>query len=85
VDTLCEDDSLVNVCTNCSSVCFYRHFHRPIVPVDLNYSSFNGLVVHSHDYREPETFRDMAVIVLGAGLSGIDISIEVSQLAKKVT
>jgi cation diffusion facilitator CzcD-associated flavoprotein CzcO len=40
--------------------------------------------MHSHDYRVPDIFRDMSVVVLGAGSSGIDISIEISRYAKKV-
>lgn len=40
--------------------------------------------MHSHDYREPDPFKDLRVVVLGAGASGIDIAIEVSSTAKEV-
>ena len=41
--------------------------------------------MHSHDYRVPETFKDMNVVVLGAGYSGSDISLELAEKAKEVT
>lgn len=40
--------------------------------------------MHSHDYRVPDVFRDMSVAILGAGSSGIDLSVEISRYAKRV-
>ena len=40
--------------------------------------------MHSFDYKEPEAFKDQAVVVLGAGSSGLDICIDISKCAEKV-
>ncbi|GBP65956.1 Senecionine N-oxygenase [Eumeta japonica] len=44
----------------------------------------NGRIVHSHDYREPEPFRGRRVMVVGAGPSGWDISLDVAKVATKM-
>ncbi|KAK4476501.1 hypothetical protein RD792_015656 [Penstemon davidsonii] len=43
-----------------------------------------GKQLHSHNYRGPELFQDKIVVVIGDGPSGIDISIEISTVAKQV-
>lgn len=43
--------------------------------------SFDGLMIHSRDYRTPEILRDRRVLVIGAGNSGCDIAVEASQNA----
>ena len=45
---------------------------------------FKGSVIHSHDYRIPEPFTGLNVLILGGGPSGSDIGIEVSEVAKQV-
>ncbi len=46
----------------------------------------NCRVLHSHDYRTPEEFAGKTVALLGAGFSGLDISLELAVKggAKKV-
>ena len=58
---------------------------EPRIPDNISMENFNGLKLHSHDYREPDMFKDRSVLVLGAGPSGTDIAIEISPLVKKVT
>ncbi|GIY52617.1 flavin-containing monooxygenase FMO GS-OX-like 4 [Caerostris darwini] len=60
------------------------HYSVPYFPEIPGLNDFKGLLIHSHDYREPEDFKNMKVVVLGAGASGIDIAIEVSRVAKEV-
>ncbi|KAK6918566.1 Short transmembrane mitochondrial protein 1 [Dillenia turbinata] len=43
-----------------------------------------GLQMHSHNYRSPEQFKDMIVVVIGAGASAMDISKELSAVTKEV-
>lgn len=40
--------------------------------------------MHSHDYRSAEPFADKSVLVLGAGLSGLDIAMELANVNAKV-
>lgn len=46
--------------------------------------TFTGMLMHSHDYRSAEPFADKSVLVLGAGLSGLDIAMELSDVDAKV-
>lgn len=43
-----------------------------------------GTLMHSHDYRSAEPFADTSVVLLGAGLSGLDIAMELSDVNAKV-
>jgi len=52
---------------------------------DISLEKFGGVVMHSHDYRDPEPFKDRRVLILGAGPSGTDIAVEISPLVNKVT
>lgn len=40
--------------------------------------------MHSHDYRSPEVFQGKTVVILGAGASGQDISLQVARSAETV-
>ena len=45
---------------------------------------FAGRVLHSHDYRDAEEFRDQRVLLLGMGNSAMDIAVECSYVARQV-
>ncbi|XP_022091406.1 flavin-containing monooxygenase FMO GS-OX-like 2 [Acanthaster planci] len=53
----------------------------PIIP---GLETFTGKVIHSHDYRHPEHFQGQTVVLLGAGNSGVDISLDLHVHAKRV-
>lgn len=40
--------------------------------------TFTGEIIHSHDYRSPKKFEGKNVLIVGAGPSGIDISLEIA-------
>lgn len=61
------------------------HFSTPNMPVIPAMDRFAGVVIHSHDYRAPERFRDADVLVVGAGPSGIDICWDVAGVASRVS
>jgi len=42
---------------------------------------FNGLTLHSADYKKPDVFAGKRVLVVGGGTSGCDIAVESSQVA----
>uniref|UniRef100_A0A7N0UY51 Flavin-containing monooxygenase n=1 Tax=Kalanchoe fedtschenkoi TaxID=63787 RepID=A0A7N0UY51_KALFE len=43
-----------------------------------------GVQLHSHSYRTPEPFQNQIVVVIGAGSSALDISEEISSVAREV-
>jgi dimethylaniline monooxygenase (N-oxide forming) len=64
-------------------VCSGTYF-KPFVPEVFRNCTFDGKIVHSKYYRRPENYADQTVLVIGGGPSGMDMSIEISQQAKKV-
>uniref|UniRef100_A0A182W8C4 Flavin-containing monooxygenase n=1 Tax=Anopheles minimus TaxID=112268 RepID=A0A182W8C4_9DIPT len=61
------------------------HYHTPNVPDVPGRHSFRGEQLHSHDYRCTEHYKDKAVLVIGAGPSGMDIALELAKTASRVT
>lgn len=61
------------------------HNALPRMPSDMpGMNAFVGLQIHSHDYRTPEPFKNMNVLIIGSGPSGIDISTDVAEVANQV-
>ncbi|CAI2311294.1 unnamed protein product [Caenorhabditis sp. 36 PRJEB53466] len=59
------------------------HFFAPLNP--YNGSPFRGTLLHSHDYRKADNYSGKRVLIVGAGPSGIDITLQVAQTAAHVT
>ncbi|CAJ0578221.1 unnamed protein product, partial [Mesorhabditis spiculigera] len=59
------------------------HYSHPNRPFDEKRFT-KGSIVHSHDYRSNKGYRDRKVAVVGAGPSGIDIALQVAEVAQKV-
>ncbi|XP_072037202.1 uncharacterized protein [Amphiura filiformis] len=49
------------------------HYSVPKIPKLKGHDTFNGTILHSHNYRKPEDFKDSTIVCLGAGSSGQDI------------
>lgn len=60
------------------------HNALPFVPNIPGMDEFNGIQIHSHDYRIPEHYKNMNILIIGAGPSGIDICKDVAKVAKQV-
>ncbi|XP_067651450.1 uncharacterized protein [Haliotis asinina] len=60
------------------------HYSIPLVPDIPGLDKFKGRVLHSHDYREPDAFKQKRVVCLGAQSSGMDIMVELSTVAQTV-
>ncbi|KAM3728784.1 Flavin-containing monooxygenase [Dirofilaria immitis] len=45
---------------------------------------FRGEIIHSHDYREPFSYNDKTVVLIGSGNSAGDIAVDLSKIAKEV-
>ena len=61
------------------------HYSVGHIPLIRGMETFPGSRVHSHQYRMPEKYDNKKVCILGASWSGIDIALEVSKYAKKVS
>ncbi|XP_061103328.1 uncharacterized protein LOC133132141 isoform X1 [Conger conger] len=61
------------------------HYSVPYLPSIPGLEHFKGTLLHSHAYRVPEPFAGQSVVVLGAGASGLDISIELAGVNAQVT
>lgn len=59
-------------------------YSKPSIPSSVDLSKFKGKVLHSHNYRRAEEYKDERIVVLGAGPSGLDISIELTDQAKQI-
>lgn len=60
------------------------HFTEASIPHIEGIDKYLGRTLHSHDYREPSPHAGSCVVVLGAGASGLDISLELTSVADKV-
>ena len=59
-------------------------YSKPYIPVIKDMDKFTGDIIHVHDYRHATPFTGKRIVVLGAGPSGIDISLELASCADAV-
>jgi putative flavoprotein involved in K+ transport len=57
-------------------------FNRPHLPMFPNQETFEGEILHSAHYRQPEPYRGKRVVVVGAGNSAVQIAAELATVAK---
>ena len=50
----------------------------PRIPEIEGVATFSGTVEHSHNYRNPERYAGKRVLIVGSGMSGVDIALEIS-------
>lgn len=60
------------------------HYAEPFIPQFPNLNLYEGEIIHSHNYRVPTPYAGKTVVVLGAGPSATDISIDLTSCAKSV-
>lgn len=62
------------------------HYHVPFIPYTPGLAelatNFPGSVLHSKAWREPEDYRGKRVVVVGASISGADISYALADFAE---
>nr|XP_019537915.2 flavin-containing monooxygenase FMO GS-OX-like 6 [Aedes albopictus] len=61
------------------------HYSYPMIPEIVGRGSFQGLQIHSHDYRKADQFQGQDLLLVGAGYSASDIAIATVKVAKSVT
>ncbi|XP_072037198.1 uncharacterized protein [Amphiura filiformis] len=60
------------------------HYSVPKIPKLKGQDTFTGTILHSHNYRKPEDFKDSTVVCLGASVSGQDIVLDMHPHVKMV-
>ncbi|KAL4715988.1 hypothetical protein ACJJTC_013288 [Scirpophaga incertulas] len=58
------------------------HHSKPNNPYIPGENMFKGTIIHSHDYRVPDPYKGRRVLIVGAGPSGMDISLDVAEVSK---
>ncbi|KAM6305905.1 flavin-containing monooxygenase 1-like [Aegotheles albertisi] len=63
------------------------NFSEPSLPLHCfpGIKRFQGQYFHSRQYKHPDVFQGKRVLVVGMGNSGVDIAVEASRVAEKVT
>ncbi|NXV43785.1 FMO1 monooxygenase, partial [Uria aalge] len=63
------------------------NFSEPSLPLRCfpGIEKFQGQYFHSRQYKHPDVFQGKRVLVVGMGNSGVDIAVEASRVATKVT
>ena len=56
----------------------------PVVPAWPGQDSFQGVLVHSSQYREPSPYRGRHVLVVGAGNSAAEIAVDLADAGARV-
>lgn len=84
VSSKCLKSGNVNESTYDAVLVCNGHYSEPAYPSVRHIDQFKGTQMHSHNYRTPDPFENKTVIVLGAGASGMDISLEVASQASLV-
>lgn len=54
------------------------------ISLPLSLSLSPGHLLHSHSYRYPEPFANQSVVLIGAGPSGVDLALQLSNVAAQV-
>ena len=54
-------------------ICASGHFSTPNVPHFEGFTTFNGRVLHAHDFRDALEFKDKDILIIGTSYSAEDI------------
>lgn len=57
-------------------------FNNPFIPFIKGQETFQGRIIHSSDYRNPDPFINHRVIVVGSRNSAVQIAIELAEVSK---
>ena len=59
------------------------HFSTPFIPEYEGMNNFPGRILHSHDFRDAEEFRNKDIIVLGSSYSAEDVALQCYKYGSK--
>ncbi|WP_342773677.1 NAD(P)-binding domain-containing protein [Paenibacillus anaericanus] len=63
-------------------ICASGSFNRPYIPYIPGSELFQGKILHSSEFKNPEPFLQQRVIVVGRGNSAVQIAVELADHAK---
>ncbi|XP_076315668.1 dimethylaniline monooxygenase [N-oxide-forming] 2-like [Tachypleus tridentatus] len=63
-------------------VCTVHHVF-PYILTFLEIEKFKSKVLHTHSYKKPDGYDAKKVVIVGAGNSEEDVTVELSQIAKQ--
>lgn len=60
-------------------------FNKPVIPTIAGMDSFSGAagVAHSFQYKDPDSYRDKAVLVLGGSISALEMASDLAMLGAR--
>nr|Q8MP06.1 RecName: Full=Senecionine N-oxygenase; Short=SNO; Flags: Precursor [Tyria jacobaeae]CAD12369.1 senecionine N-oxygenase [Tyria jacobaeae] len=83
--TYMKTDTRKNYTEECDFVVVASgEFSTPKIPHIKGQEEYKGKTMHSHDYKEAESFRGQRVLVIGAGPSGLDVVMQLSNITSKL-
>ncbi|KAL0869186.1 hypothetical protein ABMA27_007469 [Loxostege sticticalis] len=83
--TYMKTDTKMNHTEQCDFVAVASgEFSSPVWPKFDGQETFKGKMIHSHDYKDPEDYRNRRVLIVGAGPSGLDLAIHLSNVTAKL-
>ena len=59
------------------------HFSTPYTPEYKGMNNFQGRILHSHDFRDAEEFRNKNVVIIGSSYSAEDIALQCHKYGAK--
>ncbi|XP_075982722.1 senecionine N-oxygenase-like isoform X2 [Anticarsia gemmatalis] len=59
-------------------------YSSPFIPDIEGLKDFKGKIMHSHDYKDAEAFRDQRVLLIGAGASGLDLAVQLANVTSRL-
>ncbi|KAJ6225466.1 hypothetical protein RDWZM_004011 [Blomia tropicalis] len=65
-------------------ICTGHHGYKSMPDPLPGQETFRGKIIHSHDVKTGEHFRNQRIVVVGLGNSGADLAAELSPIAKQV-
>ena len=60
------------------------HYNKPFIPEIKGIQHFKGKIIHSKSYDSNDEFKDKNIIIIGNGVSAIDIGYELIEVASEV-
>lgn len=83
--TYTKTDTKENVTETCDFIVVANGpYNTPVWPKYDGIETFEGNMIHSHDYKDRKAYKNRKVLIVGAGASGLDLAIQLSNVTAKL-